>query len=187
MPRDSLRARLALVVAVAALLGSAPAASARPSRYRTTPVSGSWFVTGCVPTKAPSGVGFPMTLEARCVGEVTGGWTGYYTDDERGTEDSTLSMHLRGVLTLYGTASDGTCGSLRIATRTETDGSTDVEHSTGTIVGGTGDWAGSRGTYRTTGQFDTAEGNGDYQGSWLRPRSAPQGRSSPCLPPTPAP
>lgn len=187
MPRDSRGTRLALAVAVVSLLGSATAASAGPARYRTTRVSGSWFVTGCMPTRAPSGVGFPIALEGRCVGQVIGDWTGYYTDDERGTEDDSLSLRLRGVVTVYAQASDGTCGTLRIATRTVTDGATDVEHSTGTIVGGTGDWAGSRGSYRTGGQFDTAEGNGDYHGTWLRPRGAPQGRSSRCLPPTPAP
>jgi hypothetical protein len=175
-----------VLLAVVVLLGTAAGAQAKPSPYRATPVSGAWYVTGCVPTQVPSGTGFPLTIAARCVGEVTGGWTGYYVDDEQGTEDSTLSLSMRGVITLYGQAADGTCGSLRVLTRTVTDGSTDALRSSATIVSGTGDWAGSRGGYRTTGQFDTVEGDGEYHGTWLRPRSSPTGHPPPCVPPSPA-
>ena len=185
MPHSQHRARALLAVAGLVLVGSGSAAQAKPSSYWVTPVSGSWYVTGCAPTQPPSGTGFPLTITARCLGEVTGAWTGYYMDDEKSSVDSTLSVRSRGVIALYGKASDGTCGSLRIVTRTVVDGATDAERSTGTIVGGSGDWAGSRGTYVTTGQFDSVEGSGEYHGTWLRPRGASHGRSDLCVPPTP--
>ena len=180
----TLRARLLLAVGLV-LLCASPSASAKPPPYWSTVLSGSWFVTGCAPTQAPEGSGFPLTIYGRCLGEVTGSWTGYDVDDEKSSVDSTLSVRARGVITLSGQASDGTCGSLRILTRTFVDGATDAESGTGVIASGTGDWKGSRGTYRTTGMFDSVEGNGEYHGSWLRPRAAPHGRSSPCVPPTP--
>lgn len=176
------------VVALGALIAVAvaPAAWGKQSPYRATRVSGSWYVTGCALTGPPSQVGFPYTAPARCLGEVTDSWTGYYVDDEQSTVDGTLSVRSRGVITLYGTAADGTCGSLRILTRTKVDGSNDALSGGATIVGGTGDWKGSRGSYRSTGQFDTVEGLGEYHGTWLRPRSAPKGRSTPCPPPFPS-
>lgn len=156
----------------------------RPVTY-TTSLAGSWVVSGCLPTAPPSGSSFPLILTARCIGEVTESWTGYYVDDERAVEDSTLSMHSQGVLSLYGKAEDGTCGRLIIHSTSVTNGANDVIRGTATIVSGTGDWAGSTGRYATSGQFDTIEGNGEYRGVWLRPGKPVHRADTDCVPPSP--
>lgn len=172
-------------VLVLAVVTWGPAARATSRSGYDTKLSGTWVVSGCAPTSVPSQGGLPMSYSGRCLGEVTDSWRGYYVDDEQVVEDSSLSLHGRGVLIVYGKAADGTCGSLRIRTTTATDGSTDALRSTARILSGTGDWVGSTGHYSTVGVFDTAVGTGTYQGTWHRPGTPKRRSATACTPPRP--
>jgi hypothetical protein len=178
------RLPLAAVLLLAAVMSGHAAHASKRSGY-DTPLSGTWVVSGCAPTSVPELGSFPISYTGRCLGEVTDSWTGYYVDDEQAVEDGSLSVHSHGVLTVYGKAVDGTCGSLRIRTTTATDGSTDALRSTARILSGTGDWVGSTGRYTTVGVFDTAVGEGTYQGSWHRPGKPRRRAAAECTPPTP--
>ncbi|MEY2569032.1 MAG: hypothetical protein QOE35_3561 [Actinomycetota bacterium] len=83
-------------------------------------------------------------------------------------------------------AADNTCGSLHVREHVTNDPPPDGSaRAVGTILAGTGDWAGSTGTAFISGTVLGGAGIGGYSGSWERPlpRTAPS--SVPCLPPTP--
>ena len=146
------------------------------------PVSGTWAVTGCVPTSVPTSPAFPLALTGDCTGGASGSWTGLTVDRTTATMDQDLSLRSRDDITLYGRADDGTCGSLHVRQIVTVAGDTSELKGVATIVGGTGDWAGSTGSYTTTGILNGGIGEGTYAGAWRRPGAPKPVQTADCRP-----
>jgi len=154
----------------------------RPVPTYTTAVSGDWYVTGCAPTSVPSSPTFPMKLTGVCTGEATGSWTGLVVDHTRAVMDEDLTLRSQDDIHLSGRAADGTCGSLHIRQTITVAGETSELKGVATIVGGTGDWVGSTGSYRTSGVLNAGVGLGTYSGVWRRPGTPTSVEALDCRP-----
>ncbi len=158
--------------------GSAP----HSGKTYTTAVYGDWYSTGCVPTSLPSSASFPIRLAGVCTGSADGSWTGVDVDHTVAAMGEDLGLKSNDDIYLYGRAADGTCGSLHIRQAITVDGATSELKGVATIVGGTGDWVGSSGTYTTGGTFNGGVGNGTYAGHWRRPAPPKTAAAADCRP-----
>ena len=163
-----MRKRIATVLFLLTMAISLSAATADAAPKGVTNARGSWVETGGACT--PQGVdGSVLHLTCTATATAVGTWVGVWvenadlyldvnTEDVWGTADETFT----------GRASDGTIGSLHILEQVQIEGSDSSLSGQGRIVGGTGDWAGSSGTYTAIG-FNPAVGFGAYEAKWIRP------------------
>jgi hypothetical protein len=138
-------------------------------------IRGGWVgATPCVITSYDPSPSDPTTGTFSCVGSTTwdGSWTGQTEFAVKGTINF-LTGDASGTLeeTLYGIATaDQSTGSLQFTERFRVYGATNTLHIDLKIVGGTGDWVGSRGQLTFDGlQFLGVAGHGGYAGTWIRP------------------
>ena len=165
-----MRAAGVLAVIVLAVVAFPTAASAAKKQS----VGGGWIgAIPCAFTSYTPSPGAPTTGDATCSSGSfwDGSWTGqttytakgkinFLTGDSTGTVDETFN----GIST-----SDDSTGTLHFLERYHLDGATNVLHIDCRIVGGTGDWVGSRGHA----VFDAFQllglvGHGGYSGTWIR-------------------
>jgi hypothetical protein len=105
----------------------------------------------------------------------TGTWTGVTYWTIKGTVNL-LTGDSSGTLdeTFIGHSADGGTGTLHFLETYTVKGATGAFHDDATLVGGSGDFARSRGKVTFDGlDLPTGQGEGTYNGTWLRGRSAP--------------
>lgn len=154
-----------------------------------TAAAGQWINEGCALTEYDPATG---RFEGVGTTDWVGTWTGVTTYTVQGTVDL-FTGDVEGTIdkTFTGTADDGAIGSLYLFDTFTIDGSTFAFHLEFCILGGTGDFRGSRGWGTFDGTVIGSSGYGSYDGYWLRPNASPsntrrssdkvshQGRSGP--------
>ena len=151
---------IALVCSVLVAASPAQASSARSTYVKGEYVQPGGMATGYDPeTGKFTGIGTAIA---------TGDWTGYWYEQLEFTLDpETFDIDGTVLQTFTGSASDGSSGSLVVFERFSIDGATHLLHGEGKILGGTGDWEGSRGDYTADGVNSGA--NGTWSARWVRP------------------
>lgn len=152
---------------LALLLVAATAPGHAAARTQSRDVRGEFISLGGAPTGYD-----PQTGEFTAIGISTasGDWNGYWYEDIRFTIDMATGNANGTALQIFtGTASDGTSGSLIVLEHFTVDGSTHVLRGDGEILGGGGDWEGSRGSYFAEGTV-SGVGPGTWRAHWIRPR-----------------
>lgn len=165
-----MRARIVAVIAGLCVLALPVNASAA----RRIAVRGGWVgELPCLFTSYTPSESAPTTGTFSCMSGTTwdGGWTGHTVYTAKGTIDF-LTGNASGTLneTFYGVyTGDDSSGTLTFVERFRVYGATNSIHIDLKITGGTGDWAGSRGTSVFDGfQLLGVAGNGGYEATWIR-------------------
>jgi hypothetical protein len=137
-------------------------------------IRGGWIgAVPCAFTSYNPSPGAPTTGTFTCTSGTfwDGSWTGQTMYTAKGTINF-LTGDSSGTLdeTFYGIATaDQSSGTLRFSERYRIYGATNTVHIDVTIVGGTGDWVGSKGHLTFDGvQFLGVAGHGGYAGTWIR-------------------
>lgn len=158
---------------------SSPQSGSTAGPTYVTHAAGGYVETGgpCGPADRPAVPAVPPSTPLQpihmwCTGTAVadGTWTGTwveqvegYLDPNTGSSVGTADETLTGL-----DPGDGTHGSLHVIEHFTVDGSTSTLTCTGTIVGGTGDWDGSSGTYACEG-INVLPGHGGWRATWVRP------------------
>jgi hypothetical protein len=154
------------IVAVALMA----AAVSPPAHAADTRIEGGWIATiPCAYTNFD-----PTTGDFECEGSTL--WDGALTGITTYHADGTLDLatgDVSGTIaeTFYGIATaDRSSGTLAFEETFTIDGATNTIHLVARIIGGTGDFAGSRGRLTFVGAlFSVVAGHGGYSGTWVRP------------------
>jgi hypothetical protein len=153
-----------VAVAIMAAVMSLPAHAAE------TRIDGGWI--GLIPCALTNFD--PTTGHFECEGSTLwdGALTGITTYHVDGTTDLATGDGSGTVAeTFYGIATaDQSSGTLAFNETFTIDGATNAIHLVARIIGGTGDFAGSRGRLTFVGVlFSVVAGHGGYSGTWVRP------------------
>ena len=163
--------RLAVAVSVSVLLVLIPNTASASKKQE---IRGGWIgAIPCAITSYNPSPGAPTTGTFTCSSGTfwDGSLTGQTTYTVHGQIDF-LTGNSTGTLeeTFYGVATaDQSTGTLSFKERYRADGATNTLHIDVDIVGGTGDWIGSKGHLTFDGvQFVAVAGHGGYAGTWIR-------------------
>lgn len=182
-PRPPVSVASATVAPVDPNQPAARHAEGRPGATYTVNVYGGWVEPGCVPTNAAPPANGSTHLTVLCTLTYTGTWVAQAIERIDGELGSDFSVAATNDYWFVGRdADDNTCGSLHVR-ETLTTAPSGAAHAVGTIIGGTGDWAGSTGTVLIDGSANAGAGVGGYSGTWTRPGTPKAASPVPCVPP----
>lgn len=150
-----------LVVLVTTMVSGQAAAQNRSA----IEVEGEFVSLGGLPTGYDPATG---TITAVAFSTASGDWNGSWYEQLEFMLDPQTSDATGTALQIFtGRASDGTAGSLSVLEHFTVDGATHVLHGEGQILGGSGDWEGSRGYYVADGTV-SGIGPGTWSAHWIR-------------------